>query len=310
MKNAGAFCPVREEDAEDMKLPFFKLLRADGRYKITMHNYESHDNAPRMPFVTQWLATNVFPNVHSNLTGCYPIQLHDSYTHVGNGEEISCLTFAKNRFHRSPVLLPDPYMMSSFHGRLNEQDTIPFDQKMSKVGFCGVTTGATNPILNQRIKICEWGVANSDIADFKLTSIVQMDPSKVIAQYPDIGKFLLNRYVKQHDMYNYKYLLSVDGNTASYDRPCWVMNSRSLLMKFASPDILWYYPFMMENEHFLSIDGLHDIRKTYMFAQSNPGHVQRIISNANQFVQSYLQSTSTAVLYTTHLFETIAANKH
>lgn len=310
MKNAGAFCPVREEDAEELNLPYFKLLRAEGRYKISMHDYENHDNAPRMPFVTQWLSKNVFPNVHGDLTGCYPIQLHDSYTHIGNGDEISCLTFAKNRFHRSPVLLPDQYMMSSFHGRLNEQDTIPFEQKMSKIGFCGVTTGATNPIYNQRIKVCEWGVANTDITDFKLTGIVQMDPTRVVAQYPDIGRFLLDRYVDQKDMYRYKYLLSVDGNTASYDRPCWIMNSKSLLMKYSSPDILWYYPFMMENEHFVSIDGLHDIRKTYMFAQSNPGHVQRIISNANQFVKNYLQSTSTAVLYTTHLFETIAANKN
>jgi len=310
--NAGAFCPVREEDASEISLPYFKLSRSqlhNNHYNITMHNYEHHDNAPRMEFVTKYLATNVFPNVRGDLSGCFPIQLHDSYTHVGTGEEVECLTFAKNKFHRSPVLLPDPYMMGVYGGRLDITDSVSFDKKVSRIAFCGTSTGIQNPTSNQRIQLCEWGLSNSDICDFKLTGIVQMDSAMVLNKCPNVRRYLTGEWIHPSVMYSHKYLLSIDGNTASYDRPAWILNSQSLLMKYASPDILWYYPFMMENEHFISIDGLHDIRSKFAYVENNPQHVQRIISNANQFVINYLRSTTTTVLYTTHLFETIASNK-
>ncbi len=309
--NAGAFCPVREEDASDIKLPYFKLVKNQfrHRYDITVHNYETHDNAPRMDFVVQYIAQYVLPNVRGDLSGCFPIQLHDSYTHVGAGEEVECLAFAKNKFHRKPVLLPDPYMMGTYGGRLNEIDPVSFETKVSRIGFCGVTTGHQDPTKNQRIHLCEWGLSNVDICDFKLAGIVQMDAINVAKSFPNLNKYLIGRWTNPNDLYNYKYLLSIDGNTACYDRPAWIMNSRSLLMKYASPDILWYYPFMLEGEHFLSVDGLHDIRNKYVYAENNTMDVRRIIANANHFVTSYLQSPTTAQLYTTHLFEAIAANK-
>lgn len=274
-----------------------------------MHNYEQHDNAPRMEFVTKYLATNVFPNVKGDLSGCFPIQLHDSYTHVGTGEEVECLTFAKHKFHRTPVLLPDPYMMGAYGGRLDYIDTVPYERKVSRIAFCGVSTGCQNPAVNARIRLCEWGLDNADICDFKLAGIVQMDPAKVIETYPNLRRYYAGGWVDPNALYNYKYLLSIDGNTACYDRPAWIMNSKSLLMKYTSCDILWYYSFMLENEHFVSVDGLHDIRNKYKYAEANPQHVQRMISNANQFVTNYLRSTATTLLYTTHLFETIASNQ-
>jgi hypothetical protein len=310
MMNAGAFCPVREEDASDIDLPYFKISKTQSKlYNITTHNYEHHDNAPRMEFVMQYLAANVFPNVKADLSGCYPIQLHDSYTHVGTGEEVECLTFAKNKLHKRPILLPDPYMMGAYGGRLNALDSISFDKKESRIGFCGVSTGRQDPTKNQRLKLCEWGASNIDICDFKLAGIVQMDASKVVESCPNLNQYLVGRWTSPMELYNYKYLFSIDGNTACYDRPAWIMNSRSLLMKYRSADILWYYPFMMENEHFLQVDSMDDIRNKFMYAENNPQHVHRIIDNANQFVSSYLRSRTTAILYTTHLFEAIAGNK-
>lgn len=274
---------------------------------VTMHNYEHHDNSPRMGFVCDYLKSNILHNVKGDISGCYPIQLHDSYTHLQTNEERDMFCFAKHKTHRKPVLLPDPFMMGNFGGKLEVKDTIPFQNKIDKLGFYGVSTGNNNPVQNERIRACEWSLGNADISDFKMTGIVQMDPNDVLRSVPRINE-MIAKGVPLEQMHSYKYLLSMDGNTASYDRPCWIMNSKSLLFKYASPDILWYYPLLREGQCYMGVENLNDIRTKVTIARNNQNIVQMMVKNANDFVNDYLKPINTMV-YTTELFETIASNR-
>lgn len=274
-----------------------------------MYNYEKHDNAPRMEFVCDYLKSNVFFNVIGNISGYYPIQLHDSYTYLQSdaAEEREMFCFAKHKHHRKPVLLPDPYMMGNYGGRLEIKDSVAFQDKTDTISFYGVTTGDQNPVKNERIRACEWSLNNADISDFKITGIVQMDQDAVIRNVPSIPKMMAHG-VPIEQMHRHKYLLSMDGNTASYDRPCWIMNSKSLLFKYASPDILWYYPLLREGQCYMGVENLQDIRTKVMMAKNNPNMVQLMVKNANDFVNDYLKPIN-RMLYTTELFEIIASNR-
>ncbi len=304
--NARNFAPMREDDAIELGLSYFKVSTAQsGRLDVSMHAYETHDNAPRMPFVCNYLKTQVFPNTRGKLDGCYPIQLHDSYTHIGAPPQ-NILTFAKHKAHAQPVLLPDPFMLSNYGGRLSIADNIPYDQKQDKVGFFGVTTGHTDPQHNHRLKLCQWSKAHRDATEFFITNIAQIEPSVVSRAYPDL-EAIMHPPIAQEQQYNYKYILSMDGNTASYDRPPWAMNSRSLLFKYRSNDILWYYPLLHEGTQFVGVDDANDILNKRLYFNANPGHAQYIIQNANHFVKTFL-TPATTLLYTTYLFEAMAEN--
>lgn len=297
---------MREEEVRELGVPYFKVCKNDtNRYAVTMHNYEQHDNAPRMPFLCHYLQTRVFPNLQNNASGCYPVQLHDSYTHIGADEQ-NILVFAKDKAHTKPVLLPDPYMIGNYGGRLHVQDPLSWQDKVDKVAFYGVTTGAMDPHTNQRLQTCSWSINHADACDFKITGVVQMREKIVKDAYPNLDAFRSSP-LRQDEQYRYKYLLSIDGNTASYDRPAWIMNSHSLLMKYTSKDMLWYYPLMQDGTHFVEVRSPDDILSKRSYFNSNPGHAMFIIQNANNFVRSFLTPTAT-LLYSTYLFETAAGN--
>jgi hypothetical protein len=305
---------LRPQGIEEIRkdLPFLEVKRdsVSNRYIIEGHNYEGHDNAPRMQFVKNYLQQKIFPNVDSklDLTGCYSIQLHDSYTYLNDGLNYDdVLVFAKDKGDANPVLLPDPFMMGNYGGRLDIKDPIPHSKKVDKIGFFGVTTGNKDPLQNERIKLCNWSVNNRDITDFYITGVVQMKPETFVQCYPEYQSFV-RQQVPQDTQYNYKYLFSIDGNTASYDRFCWIMKSNSICFKKNSDEMLWYYPLLLEGTHFIGIDDHSQIRDKFNLCQNNVQYSSFINANAQKFVNDFITPIHT-MLYTTYLFETVGHNR-
>jgi len=311
--NAKTFRPLRKEETEDLQVPFFQVRKDNNGlcgYTIDYFNYKTHDNAPRMQYYCDYLLKNIFPNVDSScdLSGFYPIELHDSYSYLHNDVNYdNVLTFAKKKQDKYPTLIPDPFMIGNYGGRLDVSDTIVWDNKISKAAFFGVTTGNKNPLQNDRLQICQWSAKNRDISDFYITRIAQMDPQEVVKAYPDDIQQMYCNPINQQEQYKYKFLLSIDGNTCSYDRLCWIMKSNSLLFKYPSNDILWYYPLILENTHFVDVNE-DNIRKKMTFYMNNPAIANHIVKNANTFVKNFTTPVNT-MLYSTYLFEHISENK-
>jgi Glycosyl transferase family 90 len=310
--NAKAFVPLEEEDVQSLGLPYFQVFKdinGNCGYNIRMYNYEDEPNAPRMPYYCDYLLNHIFPNVRSeyDISGFYPIQLHDSYSYLNDDKCYdSVLTFAKRKQDKYPILIPDPFQIGNYGGRLNLKDTLSWTDKMDKIGFYGVTTGNKDPLKNKRLQLCDWSYKNRGISDFYITRIAQIDPSAVVKAYPNF-KDIIHNPVSQEEQYKYKCLLSVDGNTSSYDRLLWIMNSRSLAFKYSSDDILWYYELLMDNTHFVSVN-TDNIEKKFKFHLNNPGLSQLITANANMFVKNFISPMNT-MLYTTYLFENMSENK-
>lgn len=310
--NAKSFKPLRAEEVEDLNIPYFQIRKNENGYcghSIDMFNYKNHDNEPRMPFYCQYLLQHVLPNVNKdiNISGFYPIQLHDSYSYLNDGIKYdNVLTFSKNMEDRYPVLIPDPFMISNYGGRLSVKDPLLWDAKQSKIGFYGVTTGNTNPSKNKRINLCYWSKENRDISDFFITGVAQMALSTLERKFTDI-RSIFKPPLEQTEQYRYRYILSIDGNTASWDRVPWVMKSNSLLFKHESNQILYYYPLIQEGTHFVHVDK-NSFRKQFKFYEENNKMANNIVNNANKFIDTYIKPMN-AILYLTHLFENFSDNQ-
>jgi hypothetical protein len=315
--SAKTFFPLTDEDVvKDLTIPYFKISkdRSGGGYcgyNISMHAYEKHDNAPRMPYYCEYILKNVLPNISTecDVSGYYPIELHDAITYLNNDKDYdNALVFAKKKNDALPVLIPDPFMIGNYGGKLNIVDEYKWETKKDKCAFYGVTTGSRNPMTNQRLKLCKWAVENRDICDFYITGVVQMDVSDVIKVYGDpLLKKMVHLPVTQQEQYKNRFLLSIDGNTCSYDRLCWIMKSNSLCLKYPSDDMLWYYPLLSEGQHFVSCHE-PNFKNVMTYHSNNMKETEFIIENAHKFVDKFASPVS-AIMYTTYLFETFADNK-
>lgn len=306
--NAKGCYPKRIEDV-NTNIPYFEIYRNDmGRYDMKAYNYEGHDNAPRMDYYQQYFKSSIFPNIEKghDITGYYNIELHDSYTYLRNGKDYkNCLVFSKFKNDVGPVLLPDPYMVGGYGNILRYEDKITWDKKRDVVHFCGTTTGDRNPHNNQRINLCLWSLANRNRYQFYITKIAQMSPDDITSCFPDFHKIYSQNGFSLEDQLSNKFIMHVDGNTSRFD--VWPFKSNSVVLKYKSKEMLWYYDMMIDKTHFREVD-VNTIDSVVNHCLSNPTECQITAFNAKRFVNDILQPISHQV-YTTSLFETIAANK-
>ena len=300
--------PRHELDDIDTRLPYFQIIKQiDGNYKTVGYNYEKHDNADRMVFITQLLDQHTLPRINKSYdaSGYYNIELHDTYSYLNNNCNYdNCLTWSKRKVDQNVVLLPDLYHIINFGGKLNDVDTTAWSHKpINKVGFFGTTTGDGDPLQNERIKTCIWSIDKRAWTDMYITKIAQMTPQRIADAYPEFQK-VVHPMVHHTNLFKYKFLLDIPGNTCSWDRVPLILNSQSLLFKMPCRDMCFYYPLLQEGEHYVSVnrDNMQDM---YNYYNNHMEESRRIIKNANRFAKQYLRPDIT-LTYLKTLFETSA----
>jgi len=305
--NSGKCFPKRIEDI-NKSLPYFEIFKNSmNRYDINCFNFEKEDNAPRMPYIQNYLKNAILPNIDKqcDVSGFYNIELHDSYTYRNNGQDYTnVLTFSKFKDHKGPILIPDIYQLGNYGNTLMFEDKLNWDQKSNKVIFRGGTTGNRNPLENKRIDICNWALQKPDIYDFKITGIVQMDQGQVADKVPYMPKIMAPS-MSVEDQLKYKYLFSIDGNTCKFD--CWPYKTNSIVLKYESKEMLWYYPMMLDKFHFIDVNK-NNIEAVINHYNNNPIEAQIISVNARRFVHDILKPIAHQ-LYTVKFFECIGNNK-
>lgn len=286
---------------EHDNIPYFQIVNSN---TVKGYNYEKHDNAPRMKFFE-----NVLPMVLNKLKGLdmnglyFNVELHDTYSYLKSYTSSSynnCLVWSKRKTDEFVILLPDLYHLNNFNGKLKYRDTLDWNNKIDKIGFWGTTTGDIDPLKNQRIQTCLWSIPYRKTIDFYITNIAQMTAKDIFIKIPDFQS-IYSTYKTDEEMLKYKFLLDIPGNTCSWDRVPFIMNSKSLLFKAPCQDMCFYYPFMKSGTHYIDVDNSY-ILSTMEYYKNNPKEAEMIIENANYFVSSYLQQSS-AYLYMSTLFQ-------
>lgn len=216
---------------------------------------------------------------------CLNMNLHDHYNNKG------VLVFGSSKDTES-ILIPDIYQMYNYQSSCKIVDNTPFKNKTSKIIFGGASTGNMNLKLNQRVNTCIWSIKNDwafKNTNFKLTNIVQtsIGDLNTYALENNINiKNIISNNISISDQLSNKYILSIDGNTWAWDRPIWIMQSNSLFFKYESDNIGWYYDFLKENEHYISVN-TNNIENKFNFFENNHNQALDIIRNANIFVKDY-----------------------
>lgn len=235
----------------------------------------------------------VFASRHSVLlNGSYTAGLHDSYI-----DNLGILVLARNAESHN-CMLPD---IPSMNGHKLYKDDIPFEKKRDKAIFVGCTTGVSDPAKNQRLQLCNWALSVNDV-DAYINAIVQMQPIDVVRVYPNCVKFITN-FMNVHAQLEYKHVINVDGNTSSWERLPWILNSNSLCIKNKSPEMCWFYPLLRNGTQYCEYNDFSDILD---IMRMNDFEKRQIILNANVFADVYLHDPDVPLLYTTVLLANIS----
>lgn len=299
--------PLRRVEVKN-DIPFFEIQKNDlGKYVAVGYNYEGHDNAPRMALWEWYMNSKILPHLQvSNIDcrGFYNIELHDSYTYLNNGKDYNgCLVFSKYKQDKGPVLIPDPYAMQNWGGMLqNIKDTTTWERKQEKICFYGTTTGDRDPGKNDRINMCIWSLKHKHLCDFRITKVAQMSQDSVRnAVGNDVFNNIMTPAVSPEQQMNYKFHLVMDGNTCRFD--VWNYLTNSVSFKYASREMLWYYPLLLNGMHFIEVTKDNMIEKMHI----DKKYAEFLTDNAKTTFSRVSQSWF-HTMYLLGLFESMSQN--
>ena len=217
----------------------------------------------------------VMTKYNSKLNCKLIIGLEDKYE-----QEHGICVFSKYNINERNTMIPDVYAMENYHGSM-KKDALELDQKRRAAVFAGTTTGRLRPESNDRLAFSNRALEFDDI-DSWITSIVQIPEVHIANSYPRYKEFMRDN-VSENEQKKYRYLISIDGNATAWNRVPWILNSNSILLKKNSEKVNWYYPFLIENHHYIPFDTIDDIDLGI-----TEDRCEYIIGNAHEFVRDYL----------------------
>ena len=209
------------------------------------------------------------------------VGLHDCYY-----KNLHIMVFSLNKHaDNQNILIPDYYAMCNYGKKLNINDKNIFESKMNQAIFIGSSTGSVNPRNNERLKLCNKYVSNTDIKCY-INNFCQMNNEDIQKVFPNYMRFK-SANISIDEQLKYKYIITVDGNTCTWDRLPWILNSNSLCLKKKSNNKCWYYDFLVNNEHFIEFNNDEEIEQIIKTVSID--NCKRITNNANKFVKNYLK---------------------
>jgi hypothetical protein len=140
----------------------------------------------------------------------------------------------------------------------------------------------------------------------QLVWLSHLHPDKIDAKFSEIREFIMKRilemdmpektkteYVDVSDHIKYKYLISVDGWTAAWLRPNWIMASNSLLIKQESPRVEWFTHLLKPYVHYYPVtNNLSNLLEVFDYLEAHQEEAQKIVQEANKFVDTYFTPES------------------
>lgn len=188
-------------------------------------------------------------------------------------EKYTRLCFSASSYSNH-IQIPDPHIFKYF----NFVDNISCEDKIEKIIFVGSDTGPLGQdLLNERIRFCKYTNKIKHIYA-KISNFVHFN--KNMLQDLDIDmESISSAYISIHDQLQYKYILNIYGNTASWDRIPWGMMSNSYLINLESDynEHNWYYPFIKKHQ---AIDSykLYDLATNKRFYNQEKKDLQKNIA--------------------------------
>lgn len=136
------------------------------------------------------------------------------------------------------------------------------------------------PRLNVVIK----SVLNPEMIDAKFST--NTDDEKIVFYdaFPKTYNQMFDKTKTIEEHLQYKYLLSVDGKTASWKRPEWIMASNSLLFKTTTPFYQWWYDGLKPYQNYIPVrPDFADLEEKISWAKKHDDIANQIAQNGKIF---------------------------
>jgi glycosyltransferase involved in cell wall biosynthesis len=225
--------------------------------------------------------------------------LYDSAT-------VPLFSFQKNS-SRKLILLPDiDFLQHDFYEAEGYADRRRYAEKHASAIFAGATTGA-GAITLEKLASGKVNRINSALffrgnprVQFFLPKIVQCASDEVGATIAAME--LGTNRISWEEQLGHRFILSMDGNGATCSRIALGLASNSVLAKYRSPNVLYYFSRLVPGEHYVDLGGDIDVGPMLDAEAADPMAFERIASRGTDFYREYL-TRSSVIDYTASLLD-------
>ena len=211
----------------------------------------------------------------------------------------------KSSFEKDKFLFPDPFFLvktwQTLLNSINEARNLnKWQDKIDKVFWRGGTTGdfvdykISNFDKLQRLDAVMLSHLYPDLIDAEFSSFptfqfLMNKDGRALKKIIDLLSKKKNNNVSETDHLKYKYLLSIDGNSATGTRIPWIMFSDSILFKQTSNKIEWFYTALKPYVNYVPVNHrLTDVFEQIKWMKNHDEELKIIAKNAHSFVLNNL----------------------
>ena len=209
--------------------------------------------------------------------------------------------------------LPDiDFLVNDFYQDRSNADPLGFAEKTPTAVFAGSTTGgnlltlqAVQSLSPPRLRAAQYFVGHPSV-DFRLPKIVQTATPEV-RMLLEAQPYCRKPHLPWAELLRHRFIISMDGNGATCSRVVLALMSNSVLLKYDSPHVLYYFAGLQPWVHYVPVGEDRDVDMILDMADRDPALFERIAANGRAFVRQFL-GREQAMRYTAMLLELFAAN--
>lgn len=191
------------------------------------------------------------------------------------------------------ILIPDiDYILTDSYNTIPKDDPNQYKNKLNRAVFAGSTTGGKTISINKikekrvpRLRAAEF-FKNSNLVDFKITHICQVDGALTNQYIQNLG--VLSDRISWEEQLKNKFLISMDGNGATWSRIVKILYSNSVLLKYLSSRVQFFYGSLIKDLHYIQITEDSEIIKIVQEELSNPGRFESVALAGTEFAKKNL----------------------
>lgn len=229
-------------------------------------------------------------------------------------QDYPVLTYSKKVGSKN-ILIPDvDFLYNAFYTDFPRlRTTNAFESKNDIAIFAGSTSGVHNISLHDlrmnsvpRIRSARF-FKNKPFVDFRLPNLVQCESEEVISVLKAEG--FGSDPIDWDSQLTNKFILSIDGNGATCSRVFIALRSDSVLLKYDSPWLMYYFKGLKPSWHFLPIKNDEEVESIVAEEIAQPGRYGHIAQAGRQFATDFLEergvrsyAKSTLALYAERFF--------
>ena len=206
-----------------------------------------------------------------------------------------------HKHEANTFIMPDSLFLNPYWGKLiakiiQANINYPWNKKIEKIFWRGASTGIGEynlDIIDQlpRLKIAILSKLYPNLIDARLVSqdVSHNSSGKELKKILAILFGKDSNKATETEHLQYKYLLSLDGNSATGTRVPWIMLSNSLLIKQDSRKVQWFYSALKPYVHYVPVnEDLTNIFSQLEWMKAHDNELQIIAKNAHNFVENNL----------------------